>query len=278
LILEWRYVLYNGLGLKPEWVVKNSKKKEEKMERAPKAYRNESFLNSSEARTLRILAEYLEPKKRFDQANIKHTVVFFGSARIRPGIKNNSPYDTSKYYDVAEEFSFQLASWAKELEKEGNTFLICSGGGPGIMEASNKGAQRAGADSIGLNISLPNEQNPNAYISPDLNFEFHYFFMRKLWFLYHAKALVVFPGGFGTLDEFFESITMVQTKKLKKFDMIILLYDQHFWEKLINFQQLVDYGLIAAEDLGLFHYFNSPEEGMSILKPRMEAVLKDFNS
>lgn len=248
------------------------------MERAPKAYKNEKFLNSSEARTLRILAEYLEPKKRFDQANIKHTVVFFGSARIRPESSGHSPCDTSKYYHIAEEFAFQLASWSKELEKEGNPFFICSGGGPGIMEASNKGAQRAGAESIGLNISLPHEQNPNAYITPHLNFEFHYFFMRKLWFLYHAKALIVFPGGFGTLDEFFESITLVQTKKLKKFDMIILLHDRKFWEKLINFQHLVDHGLISPEDVNLFHYFETPEEGLALLKPRMEAILKDFNS
>ncbi len=248
------------------------------MNRAPKAYKNESFLNSSEARSLRILSEYLEPKKRFDEAKIKHTVVFFGSARIRPGIISDSPFNTSKYYEVAEEFAFQLATWSKELKKEGDSFFISSGGGPGIMEASNRGAQRAGMESIGLNISLPNEQNPNEFISPDLNFEFHYFFMRKLWFLYHAKALVVFPGGFGTLDEFFESITLIQTKKLQKSNMSVLLYDQHFWEELIDFNKLVNHGLISPDDLKLFQYFSSPEEGMALLKPKLTAILKDYNS
>ncbi len=245
------------------------------MNRAPKAYKNTAFLKSSEARSIRILSEYLEPKERFDKENIKHTVVFFGSARVRPE-GQDGPCDSSKYYRSAEEFAFRLASWSKELQKEGETFYICSGGGPGIMEAANKGAKRADADSIGLNISIPFEQNPNAFISPRLNFEFHYFFMRKLWFLYHAKALIVFPGGFGTMDELFETLTLIQTRKLKKHNMTILLYDKSFWEELIDFQKLVDCGLISAGDLDLFHYFNSPDEGMDFLKPRLESMIKNF--
>ncbi|MCP5054097.1 MAG: LOG family protein, partial [bacterium] len=215
-----------------------------------------------------------------------------GSARARPDQQDpvndtnganganadctDSTFDTSRYYRAAEELAFQLASWSKIIEKEGDGFCICSGGGPGIMEAANRGAKRANADSIGLNISLPFEQSPNPYISPQLNFEFHYFFMRKLWFLYHAKALVVFPGGFGTLDEFFETLTLVQTQKLSKHSIPILLYDKTFWQGLIDFQKLVDYQLISPGDVNLFHYFNSPDEGMAYLKPRLEEIIKNF--
>lgn len=249
------------------------------MERAEKAYKNLDFLKSSAARTIRILAEYLEPKKRFDEANIKHTVVFFGSSRVRPE-KKDDPLKTSKYYWAAEEFAFKLASWSKELEKEGEEFgfTICTGGGPGIMEAANRGAKRANAKNIGMNISIPFEQEPNNYITPTLNFEFHYFFMRKLWFLYHAKALVVFPGGFGTMDELFETLTLVQTHKLPKHNIPILLYDPEYWKDLINFPKLVEYGMISPEDANLFHYFSTPDEGMSYLKPRLQELIKNFNS
>lgn len=249
------------------------------MERAEKAYKNLDFLKSSAARTIRILAEYLEPKKRFDEENIKHTVVFFGSSRVRPG-KKDDPLLTGKYYWAAEEFAFKLASWSKELEKKGEEcgFTICTGGGPGIMEAANRGAKRANAKNIGMNISIPFEQEPNDYITPKLNFEFHYFFMRKLWFLYHAKALVVFPGGFGTMDELFETLTLVQTHKLPKHNIPILLYDPEFWKDLINFPKLVEYGMISPEDANLFHYFSTPDEGMSYLKPRLQEFIKNFNS
>jgi uncharacterized protein (TIGR00730 family) len=246
------------------------------MKRAPKAYKDLDFLNSSEARALRILAEYLEPQKRFAEENIKHTVVFFGSSRIHPDRKD--AHRTDKYYHAAEEFAYQLASWANELSKDGDTFYICSGGGPGIMEAANRGAKRADAPNIGLNISIPTEQEPNDYISPHLNFEFHYFFMRKLWFLYHAKSLVVFPGGFGTMDELFETLTLVQTKKLSKHGMPILLYDKSFWTSLMDFKKLADYGLISAEDLDLLHFFDSPEEGMALLKPRIKSMIDDFEA
>ena len=164
------------------------------MKRAAKAYKNIDFIKSREARTLRILAEYLEPEKRFKHENIRHTIVFFGSSRIEDN--NRKKKDTSQYYWAAEELAFELASFSKQLVKDGEGFTICSGGGPGIMEAANRGADRAGEKSIGLNISLPHEQEPNNFISPDLNFEFNYFFMRKLWFLYQAKAVVFFTGGY----------------------------------------------------------------------------------
>lgn len=247
------------------------------MQRAPKAYKNEKFLGSSEARSIRILAEYLEPKKRFDKEKIKHTVVFFGSSRARPE-KQEGKFDSSGNYWAAEEMAFKLASWSKELEKEGNGFAICTGGGPGIMEAANRGAKRADAASIGLNISIPFEQKPNDYISPQFNFEFHYFFMRKLWFLYHAKALIVFPGGFGTMDELFETLTLVQTQKLEKHDIPILLYDKSYWQGVINFEKMVDHKVISPGDLDLFHYFSSPDEGLEYLKPHLEKMIKDFNS
>jgi len=257
------------------------------MERAPKAYKNVDFLTSSSARTLRILAEYLEPQKRFSEAGIKHTVVFFGSARTKPGKtgdndpKTDIPLDSagcdmSTNYAAAEEFAYQLASWSGELEKEGDGFVICSGGGPGIMEAANRGARRANASTIGLNISIPFEQAPNDYISPHLNFEFHYFFMRKLWFLYHAKALVVFPGGFGTFDELFETLTLIQTQKLQKYNIPILLYDRSFWEQVINFKKLVEYKVISPQDLNLFQFFSSPAEGLELLKPRLEELIRNF--
>jgi uncharacterized protein (TIGR00730 family) len=248
------------------------------MERAKKAYKNPDFLNSSAARAVRILTEYIEPKKRFDEAGIKHTVVFFGSSRIREGNAGHFPA-AGKYYREAEEFAYRLAAWSNELEQHehGTGFTICTGGGPGIMEAANRGAARAKASSIGLNISIPHEQVPNDYITKEFNFEFHYFFMRKLWFLYHAKALVVFPGGFGTLDELFETLTLIQTKKLPKHDLPILLYDPGYWESMINFPKLVEYGMISPDDLNLFHYFSSPDEGMEILKPQIEKIIATFN-
>ncbi|MCK4761473.1 MAG: LOG family protein [Candidatus Aminicenantes bacterium] len=246
------------------------------MKRAEKAYKNLEFLRSREARTLRILSEYLEPEKRFEEKNIQHTVVFYGSSRVKPEAHPKDKLDTHKYYWAAEELAFQLANFSKELEKDGPGFNICSGGGPGIMEAANRGAGRAGADSIGLNISIPHEQLPNDYITPELNFEFHYFFMRKLWFLYHAKALVVFPGGFGTMDELFETLTLIQTEKLEKTDMPILLYDPTFWREIINFDKLVEYGVISPEDLDLFKFFSTPEEGLELLKSRLKEEIANF--
>jgi uncharacterized protein (TIGR00730 family) len=231
-----------------------------------KAYKNAEFLNSRDARVIRILSEYIEPEKRFEEMGIRHTVVFFGSSRISP--KKGSKM--SKYYWDAEEFAFSLAQWSKELEPEGNGFYICTGGGPGIMEAANRGAYRAKSKTIGLNISLPMEQTPNKYITPKLNLEFHYFFMRKLWFLYQAKALVFFPGGFGTLDELFETLTLVQTGKIDKKGIPILLYDKSYWDEILDIKKLIKYDLISKTDYDLITFFSSPSEGVEILKSRMK--------
>ncbi len=247
------------------------------MKRAQKAYKNMKFITSGKGRILRIMAEFVEPKSRFEIQGINHTVVFFGSARVKPGLKNGD-LDGGKCYHDAEELAFRLGTWSKEFEKQIQNlgFAICTGGGPGIMEAANQGAIRAKCRSMGLNISLPHEQQPNDFLSPHLNFEFHYFFMRKLWFLYHAKALVVFPGGFGTMDELFETLTLVQTKKLRKEHFPILMYDPGFWKEVLNFPKLVKCGLIAKEDVDLIHFFSSPDEGMDYLKPRLEQIIKDF--
>jgi len=240
--------------------------------RPEKAYKNMEFLNSREARVVRIMCEYIEPEKRFKHYKIRHTVVFFGSARAR----QDDPL-TMQYYHDAYKLSYLLAQYGKELEAVHDGFVICTGGGPGIMEAANKGANEAGVYSIGLNISLPFEQIPNQYISQELNFEFHYFFMRKLWFLYHAKAIVVFPGGYGTLDELFETLTLVQTNKLQKQEIPIVLYDENYWNKLINFQMLIDYGYIDKKDFDLIHFCNSPEEGIEYLKPRLKRLIEKVN-
>jgi hypothetical protein len=236
-----------------------------------KAYKNPEFLSSKEARTIRILAEYLEPEKRFNDYKIMHTVVFFGSARIKP----DDDKTISQYYWAAEELAFLLASWGKNREKKGKGIYICTGGGPGIMEAANRGAHRANARNIGLNISIPQEQVVNNYISPELNLEFHYFFMRKLWFLYQAKALIFFPGGYGTLDELFESLTLMQTRKLQKWNLPLLLYDRKYWEDLIDFEKLMKYKLISPEDLDLIHFFSDPQEGFDYLKPKIEEIIED---
>jgi len=241
------------------------------------AYEDPDFMKSREARTLRIISEYLAPEKKFKENNILHTVVFFGSARIKPS--SDDKFKLSKYYDAAEVFACSLSLLSTEIEKEtGSCFYICTGGGPGIMEAANKGSSRTGSKSIGLNIQLPYEQYPNEYITPELNFEFHYFFMRKLWFIYHAKAIIVFPGGYGTLDELFETLTLLQTRKLEKLNIPILLYDKSFWDEIINFPRLVEYGMISEEDLNLFSYFSNSDEGISILKPKLKLIMENINN
>jgi uncharacterized protein (TIGR00730 family) len=240
-----------------------------------KAFENFHFLHSREARTIRILSEYIEPEKRLQEQNILHTIVFFGSARVHPDMEDAKQ---ASYYNAAEEFAYRLAQFNKELRyKTGNSYYICTGGGPGIMEAANKGAARAGEPTVGFNIELPFEQSPNEYISPELNFEFHYFFMRKLWFLYQAKAIIIFPGGFGTMDEMFETLTLVQTKKLEKFNFPILLYDPEFWKNVINFDRLAQMGLISEDDLKHFTFFSSPQEGLDILIPQLQNIMENIN-
>src|SRR5690349_14107503 len=189
--------------------------------RKPVAYLNEGFLNSPDARILRILAEYLEPLAHFRRQKIRDTVVFFGSARIT----EDGPMQ--QYYHAARALAKQLTEWSDQIADHTHRFVVCSGGGPGIMEAANRGAQDALGKTIGLNIGLPFEQLPNPYITPELSFEFHYFFMRKLWFAYLAKALIVFPGGFGTMDEMMEMLTLTQTEKLAK-RITVLLYGSSY--------------------------------------------------
>ncbi len=224
------------------------------------AYKNEEFVDSADGRAIRILSEYLEPLSHFRREHIRDTVVFFGSARIHPP---DSPI--ARYYEEARTLARLLTEWSESLKNASRRFVVCSGGGPGIMEAANRGATEAGGKSIGLNIGLPFEQFPNPYISEELCFEFHYFFMRKFWFAYLAKALVVFPGGFGTLDELTELLTLCQTGKLDK-KMVILLYGSDYWKEVINFDALLKYETISKEDLDLFQYADEPQTALEILK------------
>jgi uncharacterized protein (TIGR00730 family) len=269
---------------------------------APLAYENSDFLDSPDARTLRILAEYNEPMARFRRERIQDTVVFFGSARFRaldvashelelldntgsvaPAPESEQPardpeetsalrhkraeaaVEMARYYEDARSLANLMTSWSKNLPGRRHRFVITSGGGPGIMEAANRGAWEAGGKTIGLNIMLPFEQQPNPYITPALNFNFHYFFMRKYWFAYLAKALVVFPGGFGTLDEMFELLTLDQTHKLSK-PITIVIYGSKYWKNVINLELLADKGAIAVKDLDLFQFADTPEEAFAILK------------
>jgi len=231
-------------------------------QRRPVAYLNEGFLNSVDARAIRILSEFLEPLAHFRREKIRDTVVFFGSARIEDG-----KGDLAKYYDDARTLARLLTEWSEGLTNGTRRFVVCSGGGPGIMEAANRGASEVpGGKTVGLNIGLPFEQFPNPYISPELSFEFHYFFMRKFWFAYLAKALVVFPGGFGTLDELMEVLTLTQTRKLAK-KMAIILYGSAYWKEIVNFDALLKYGMISPEDLSLFQFADDPQTAFDLLKP-----------
>jgi uncharacterized protein (TIGR00730 family) len=259
--------------------------------KAEKAYRNIEFLNSPDARVIRLISEFLEPARRFKRLGIRDTIVFFGSARVLPKSealarvkalteqqRGKSSVDKkltaaiedaktdlamSRYYEDAVELSKLVTQWSKRFTQQ-NRLVVCSGGGPGIMEAANKGAKLAKGRSIGMNISLPFEQFSNPYIPDELNFEFHYFFMRKLWFVYLAKALVMFPGGFGTFDELFEVLTLLQTRKLKK-KVTVVLYGKEHWVKTVNFENLVRLRLISPEDLNLFKFADTPEEAFDIL-------------
>jgi uncharacterized protein (TIGR00730 family) len=247
-----------------------------KLNPAPLAYQNEPFLNSPDGRILRILAEYQEPLSRFRREQIQDTVVFFGSARFQGAdaarqnlatIEKNAKapaaqqekdlkralaaVEMARYYEDARRLAFLLTEWSIQIPARRRRFVVTTGGGPGIMEAANLGAHEAGGKSIGLNINLPFEQYPNPYITPSLNFEFHYFFMRKFWFAYLAKALVIFPGGFGTIDELFEILTLAQTDKLAK-KILVVIYGSEYWHRIMNFQAFVDAGTVSPEDLKLF--------------------------
>jgi uncharacterized protein (TIGR00730 family) len=248
-----------------------------------KAYENDNFLNSADGRVLRMLAEYLHPKSKFRKHKIMDTIVFFGSARLKskrdaladfrkinkmnpkaPDFAQKLRYsqlmvDMSRYYEDAVELSRRLTEWSLNLDTTANRFIVCTGGGPGIMEAANKGAKKAGGYSVGLNISIPFEQFVNRYVTPDLSFEFHYFFMRKFWFAYLSKVLIIFPGGFGTMDECFEVLTLVQTEKIKK-KLLMVIYDEKYWKSIINFEVLVEKGMISESDLKLLNFCSSIDE------------------
>lgn len=263
-----------------------------KYKKPEKAYKNPDFLTSPAARTIRILSEFYEPQDRFNKNNIYDTIVFFGSARLlslKDAKKNlrevkklegkrgykaklaeaEKLLSMAHYYEDAVELSKRLTKWNMNLPVEEHSFTVCSGGGPGIMEAASKGAKLAGGRSIGLNISIPFEQYVNHYVDPELAFEFHYFFMRKFWFAYLAKALIVFPGGFGTLDELMEIITLLQTGKIKK-EMKVVVYDEAFWKKIVNFDGLIEAGVISKGDLNLFNFANSVDEAYELVTKHLE--------
>ncbi len=230
----------------------------------PLAYKNERFLDSDDARPLRILAEYMEPLQAFRREGVHDTIVFFGSARLTP----DGPL--GRYYQEARELARLLTAWSKSLPSHSHRYIICTGGGGGIMEAANRGASEAGGRTIGLNIGLPHEQRPNPYITRELGFEFHYFFMRKLWFAHLARALIVFPGGFGTLDELAELLTLQQTGKLEG-RIPILLYGSAYWKEVVNFDALVRHGMISPEDLSLFEYVDDPMTALGCLQRGLAA-------
>src|SRR5258706_68648 len=225
----------------------------------PLAYRDLDFLDSDDGRPIRIVAEYLQPLHAFRQNRVHDTIAFFGSARIR----EDGPQ--SRFYRDARELARRVTEWSEGIQGPGRRFLVSTGGGPGIMEAANRGAFDAGGRSIGLNIGLPHEQRPNSYITPGLSFQFHYFFMRKLWFAYLARALVVFPGGFGTMDELFEVLTLSQTRKLDR-PVPVLLYGSAYWKALVDFELLVREGMIDRSDLALFHFVDAPADALRILQ------------
>ena len=263
----------------------------DELKSAPLAYENDLFLNSPDGRILRILSEYQEPLARFRREQIQDTVVFFGSARFQGSdaarknlsmVEKNegrvqapqqdknlkralAGLDMARYYEDARRLAYMLTEWSIKIPARRHRFVVTTGGGPGIMEAANLGAHEAGGKTIGLNINLPFEQSPNPYITRSLNFEFHYFFMRKFWFAYLAKGLVIFPGGFGTMDELFEILTLAQTDKLAK-KILVVIYGSEYWHRVLNFQAFADAGTISAEDLSLFKVVDSPQDAFEYLR------------
>jgi uncharacterized protein (TIGR00730 family) len=242
-----------------------------KNEYPEKSYHDTEFLESLEGRTLRILSEYLGPMTRLEKAKINSTILFLGSTKADPTDADSAFH---RFYWEAEELAFLLAKWAISLKKpKGKDFVICTGGGPGIMEAANRGASRAGGNTLGMNISLPQPQNPNPYVTPELSFNFHYFFMRKFWLTYKAKAVIAFPGGYGTLYEFFEIVTLLQTSKISKKELVLVLYGGDYWRDLIKFDSMVAKGAICADDLKLFRIVSTPREAFAYLKKRLKGFL-----
>ncbi len=277
----------------------------EPLPRSTLAYESPEFLNSADGRIVRILSEYSEPLARFRRERIRDTVVFFGSARFHsreqaeqqsdpmqaetiellanqgsvelapaaeqpaPGKRVEAALAMAQYYEDARRLAFLHTRWTQTLTDASHggyhRFVVCSGGGPGIMEAANRGAYEAGGKSIGLNIRLPFEQQPNRYITPELSFDFHYFFMRKYWFAYLAKALVVFPGGFGTMDELFEILTLAQTGKLAN-NLTVILYGSSYWQRVLNMDAMIEAGAISPRDRALFTYADTPAAALALLQ------------
>ncbi len=248
-----------------------------------KAYENKEFLNSKEGRLIRIISEFVEPKAKLESQHISDTIVFFGSARAKDMEEATKILEEAKqqgdaqtitdaqqavelaaYYEQARELSFKLTEWSKDLEKQRKRFVICTGGGPGMMEAANRGASEGRGMNMGFNISLPFEQSHNPWITKSLNFEFHYFFMRKFWFAYLAKAIIIFPGGFGTLDELFEILTLIQTQKMEK-RVPIVLFGNKFWNDIINLDALAKWGVISKEDLDLIYRTDDVDDAFAYL-------------
>jgi uncharacterized protein (TIGR00730 family) len=264
------------------------------MAQQPLAYLNQAFLESGDARPIRILSEYLEPLRRFKQQKIQDTVVFFGSARVdsreraeralqtlrargdRDAVeqyeleltKSRKAVEWARFYEDARELAGLLTTWSMALPFENHRFVVTSGGGPGIMEAANRGAREAGGKTIGLNIRLPFEQGANPFITEGLHFEFHYFFMRKFWFAYLSKALVIFPGGFGTCDELFEILTLVQTDKLSK-KIGVILYGREYWDQVLNLKPMAEWGAIAEKDVELLRYADTPADAFEQLRSHL---------
>ncbi len=258
----------------------------------PLAFEDLEFLNSEPAFPVRILAEYIYPKTRLDSHKITDTIVLFGSARIpspedlqlkleKAAHENNEllvrklqkMYDLSLSYRDAVRFSAMVTEWGSHLQnshhsRKNRKLVICTGGGPGIMEAGNRGASMQGGESLSFNIKLPFEQKLNPYSSPEMSFQFHYFFMRKYWFAKLCRGLVAFPGGFGTFDEVFEILTLIQTRKQERIPVV--LYNSRFWKEAVNMEYLASHGLISEEDLNLFHYSDSPEDAFYFLRENIQ--------
>jgi uncharacterized protein (TIGR00730 family) len=257
------------------------------------AYRDALFMESVAARPVRILTEYLDPLARMRREGVGDTIVMFGSARILPrdralaklhrlklNVNGKSRHHSalraaraalkmSRYYEEARELARRITTWAMSLGEHPRRFVICSGGGPGIMEAANRGAAEAGGKSIGLSIELPHEQWPNRYISPELNFQFHYFFMRKLWFAQVAKALIVFPGGFGTMDELWEMLTLMQTGKLQRRNLI-LIYGREYWDRVLDWGQMLRAGTISRREYSLLQFADTVEDAFDRIRGGLE--------
>jgi len=253
-----------------------------------KAYDNLEFLHGRSARPLRVLAEFIEPEERLEKHGIHNTIVFFGSAMavdrqafgeqdLNEAVVPEKAARVSEAYEACVELARRITAWSQEIEDPAKRFYVCSGGGPGIMEAANKGAAIAGGKSIGFNITLPHEQFLNPHIPSELSFNFHYFFIRKFWFLYYAKALIGFPGGFGTLDEVFELLTLLQTGKIHK-QVPVVLFGKKFWNEVVNFRALQEYGVIGAADPGLFKIIDDVGEAFEYVTGRLKELYVEAES